>query len=200
MKPFQTLLLLAVIILIGGGVTLWWSKSIQDATIPFVVDESVEIVDEPTEPVDVVDEPVKEPANQDAPVQPTKDEPTPSVLKPIILMEDLPAHKDSFSFVEDEAGRSVWVEGNILYVNVGYSGGCQEHEFTAYWNGLWAESAPPITGILIVHDAHDDFCEAAFGPQTLQFDLSSVTSVYADFHFAVQGYEESVSLFVGSNY
>lgn len=42
MKPFQTLLFLAVMVLIGGMAALYWGKSIQDATAP------VEVVEEPT--------------------------------------------------------------------------------------------------------------------------------------------------------
>ena len=161
MKVFQTLLFLAVIILIGGMAALYWGKTVEDATAP------VEVVDDFTVPANAVDEPVEEPSGQDVPIEPIVDTPTPSAILPIVVVtEDLPSHMDSFGFmVDEETGQSVWVEGNTLFVNVGYSGGCQEHEFTMYWNGLWAESAPPQTGVRLIHDANDDFCEAGIGPK-----------------------------------
>lgn len=194
MKAFQTILFLAVFILIGGMAALYWGKTIEDTTEP------IEIVDDVTLPVDVVDDPVEEPDDQILSGQPVLGASTSIGVSPIILVDDFPEHNDAFGFVANDDGQTVWVDGDTLYVNVGYGGGCQEHEFTLYWNGLWAESAPPRTGVRLVHEGNDDFCEAAIGPQTLQFDLSSITSVYADFHFAVEGYTESISLFVGTNY
>lgn len=47
MKPFQTLLFLAVVILIGGMAALYWGKTVQEATMP------IEVVEEPaSEPVE----------------------------------------------------------------------------------------------------------------------------------------------------
>ena len=187
MKPFQTLLFLAVLILIGGMAALYWGKTVEDTTVP------VQVLDDASAPADVVDEPI----DQNTPVQPVPDPSTPSVVGTIILVDDLPENNDSFSFMVNDAGQSVWVEGDTLFVNVGYGGGCQEHEFTMYWNGFWAESAPPQTGVFLVHEGNDDFCEVAIGPRTLQFDLSSITSVYRPFWFAVVGYkEETIRLFV----
>lgn len=189
MKPFQTLLFLAIIILIGGMAALYWGKSVED------VPSSVVVVEEPTEPANL-DVPVEEPGDQNTPSQPTSNTATPSAIGSIILVDDLlPAHDDAFSFVANEAGKSVWVDGDTLYVNVGYSGGCQEHEFNLYWHSLWAESDPPQTGVRLIHDSNDDFCEA-YLTQTLQFDLSSITSDYQIFYLSVQGYTESISLFI----
>jgi len=85
MKPFQILLLLTVLILIGGMAALYWGKTVEDATAPVeVVEESVVVVEEP------VKRPNEEPATQDAPAQAGNDEPTTSTLLPIILTEDLP--------------------------------------------------------------------------------------------------------------
>lgn len=49
MKPFQTILFLAVIILIGGMAALYWGKSVQEAAAPVAVDEQVETIIEPVE-------------------------------------------------------------------------------------------------------------------------------------------------------
>lgn len=187
MKAFQTILFLAIIILIGGMAALWWGKSVEEVTASIdVVDELVEDTEDPTV------QPVEEPTSGD-----TSDRLNINESLSIFLVDDLPEHQDSFEFVEDDAGQSVWVEGDMLFVNVGYGGGCQEHEFTMYWNGLWAESAPPQTGVRLIHDANNDFCEAYLS-ETLQFDLSSITDQYQTFHFNVQGSTKSIPLFVGS--
>ena len=190
MKPFQTLLLLTILILIGGMVALYWGKVVQDVSSP------VEVIDDATVPASIVDEPVEEPGgDQNTPSQPTPSASTSPAISPIILVDNLPEHNDAFGFVTNEAGQSVWVEEDILYVNVGYGGGCQEHEFTMYWSGLWAESAPPQTGVRLVHESNDDFCEA-YLTQTLQFDMSSITSVYRPLYFTVVTNTESISLFI----
>lgn len=41
MKAFQTLLFLVIVILIGGMAALYWGKSIENATAPVVIEESV---------------------------------------------------------------------------------------------------------------------------------------------------------------
>ncbi|TAL49986.1 hypothetical protein EPN81_04070 [Patescibacteria group bacterium] len=53
MKPFQTLLLLVILILIGGMAALYWGKSIEDVTAPVevVAEPVVEPIEEETEPV-----------------------------------------------------------------------------------------------------------------------------------------------------
>ncbi len=52
MKPFQTLLLLAVLILIGGSAALYWGKTVQEAMAPIevVVEPVIEQVKEPLAP------------------------------------------------------------------------------------------------------------------------------------------------------
>ena len=67
----------------------------------------------------------------------------------------------------DEVGRQdpytlhqAEIEGDVLKLVVGYSGGCEEHEF-----GLWAtrafnKSLPPQHPLKLAHDAHGDACEA----------------------------------------
>src|SRR3989339_800561 len=55
MKPFQTLLFLSILILIGGMAALYWGKTVEDATAP------VEVVEEPAvEPVEEEKEKVYE--------------------------------------------------------------------------------------------------------------------------------------------
>ncbi|MBI4435561.1 hypothetical protein HY630_02725 [Candidatus Uhrbacteria bacterium] len=45
MKPFQTLLLLAVLILIGGMAAIYWGKTVEDATAPVEAVQTIEVVE-----------------------------------------------------------------------------------------------------------------------------------------------------------
>lgn len=67
------------------------------------------------------------------------------------------------------------IDGDILTLEVSYSGGCEEHEFNAYFNGLFMKSMPPKASIFIHHIDHGDNCRSVV-TETLKFQLDAVKS------------------------
>ena len=72
------------------------------------------------------------------------------------------------------------IEGDTLYVSVGYGGGCEEHEFTLCWpEQSFMESAPVQVGLEVFHNANNDTCEAYLS-ETLEFDLVPLREAYEE--------------------
>lgn len=70
------------------------------------------------------------------------------------------------------------VEGGVLEVDAGWSGGCGRHDVDAVaWTG-WMESHPVQVGLALTHDAHGDSCKALVR-RTLRFDLEPLRRAYA---------------------
>lgn len=55
---------------------------------------------------------------------------------------------------------TVEVRGNIMYIDVTYGGGCEQHEFDVIGSLAIAKSYPPIRSIQLVHYANGDKCRA----------------------------------------
>ena len=82
-----------------------------------------------------------------------------------------PAPADPFDILE--AG----ITGDTLNVQVKYSGGCSEHDWTYCWDGAFLESQPVQVITKISHDDKDDNCDAL--PETLlQFSLADMKASY----------------------
>jgi hypothetical protein len=64
------------------------------------------------------------------------------------------------------------VEDGYLTTVVNYSGGCKEHKFAMFSNGMWAKSNPPQLNLFLHHNANEDNCRA-FIYDTLRFDLTN---------------------------
>ena len=69
------------------------------------------------------------------------------------------------------AVKQISIEGDSIYIDVSFGGGCESHEFTLVSPGYYAESMPPQLTLSLVHDANDDVCKALFH-QRLAFDLT----------------------------
>ena len=107
---------------------------------------------------------------------------------PIHEVDQVPSHHDGF---ELESAR---LSGNILTVTASYGGGCEEHEFDMYWDGLIRESYPPQLGLTLIHDGNDDYCEA-YITQQLRFDFSDIAEFAGDDAMIyVQGSDNGVSV------
>lgn len=65
------------------------------------------------------------------------------------------------------------VDGDILIIKVTYSGGCEAHDFTAYFNGIYMKSQPPKAGIFIKHDNNGDNCRELI-TEELKFTLDEL--------------------------
>ncbi|MCG3164253.1 MAG: hypothetical protein POELPBGB_00007 [Bacteroidia bacterium] len=63
------------------------------------------------------------------------------------------------------------IEGNILSIEVSYRGGCGQHNFELYSNGLLKKSLPPQIDVYLEHKKENETCSEDI-KQTLQFDIS----------------------------
>ncbi|HEY9168132.1 MAG TPA: hypothetical protein VIN72_01440 [Lutibacter sp.] len=50
--------------------------------------------------------------------------------------------------------------GDILQLNVSYSGGCRQHFFEIIWDGLVYTDNPCFMNLIIIHKGNNDTCEA----------------------------------------
>ena len=71
------------------------------------------------------------------------------------------------------------IEGDILKVNLSYSGGCEAHEFTLIASDSFLESLPVQLPIYIAHNANGDACEA-YPTEEYRFDLTPIKTMYQD--------------------
>ena len=79
---------------------------------------------------------------------------------------------DSYSFDGAE-----YVGDDTLEIDVGYSGGCETHEWTLCWDGQFMESDPVQVSLDLRHEANGDMCEA-YVEETLSFDLQELRDDY----------------------
>ena len=68
---------------------------------------------------------------------------------------------------------SVTIAGDILSLNISYTGGCNEHSFELISNGLYAKSLPPQITVYLKHQSHDDTCEKII-EKTITYDISKL--------------------------
>ena len=79
------------------------------------------------------------------------------------------------SFVLNDAT----ITGDALTINVSYSGGCKNHEFTLVASDSFLESFPVQLSAYIVHNANDDTCEA-YPTANYRFDLTPIKTIYQE--------------------
>ncbi len=92
----------------------------------------------------------------------------------------IPSDNDGFSLGNDMYEDVLFLDGDILYVNVGYSGGCGEHDFDLLWDGSFqsAEDEDQVD-LYLKHEGYGDMCEAYIST-SLKFDLSVIKETYID--------------------
>tara|TARA_B100000575_G_scaffold265606_1_gene242299 strand:+ start:194 stop:772 length:579 start_codon:yes stop_codon:yes gene_type:complete len=65
------------------------------------------------------------------------------------------------------------IEGNTLFLKIGYSGGCEKHNFKVIGNPMISKSLPPIRNIELVHLNSGDTCRE-YIEQQLIIDISDL--------------------------
>ena len=65
------------------------------------------------------------------------------------------------------------IEGNTLFLKIGYSGGCAKHNFKLIGSPMISKSLPPIRGIELVHLNNGDTCRE-YIEQKLIVDISDL--------------------------
>lgn len=85
----------------------------------------------------------------------------------IILDDDLfkNASRDPYKII------NIGLEGDILEINVSYSGGCEEHEFSLIGDSSFKKSLPVQIEVVLSHNDNDDPCDGIY-TEELAFDLS----------------------------
>jgi hypothetical protein len=65
------------------------------------------------------------------------------------------------------------IKGDILTLNISYSGGCQEHVFKGYFTGMFMKSMPPKANLLIEHNSNEDACREMI-TKDISFNVSAM--------------------------
>lgn len=63
------------------------------------------------------------------------------------------------------------VTGDVLTLEMRYGGGCRDHTFGLFHEGVFLESDPPQANLLMSHDADEDPCDALI-EREIAFDLA----------------------------
>lgn len=88
---------------------------------------------------------------------------------------------------QDTGGVPAFIDGDTLWVEVAYGGGCEEHEFAICWPDLaFMESDPVQVDLEIWHGGTPDMCEA-YIYETLSFDLTPLKTAWHDAYGAGAG-------------
>lgn len=101
----------------------------------------------------------------------------PDDIAPIILDDDFyqgaPRDHVCFNIVE--------LSLDILTLNIGYSGGCEDHDFALVGPTTFMESNPVQTIIVLSHDDHNDPCDAWL-TEELSFDLTPLKELWQQYY------------------
>lgn len=85
--------------------------------------------------------------------------------------------QDETANLNDETDRFQLVKmeekNGWLLLEVNYSGGCRDHEFTLIHQGAYKESMPPQLDVLLAHNSNEDRCRA-FITQKLAIPLKEL--------------------------
>jgi hypothetical protein len=90
---------------------------------------------------------------------------------------------------------AVTLEGNILSLDVEYSGGCKDHTYELIGSKAIMKSLPAKRAIKLVHKANDDTCRELIS-ETIKFDiraLSMTETTGSEIVLLLDGYKQSIS-------
>lgn len=68
---------------------------------------------------------------------------------------------------------SVSIDGNIMTINVSFSGGCEDHKFNLVGSAAVMKSLPAKRPVALIHGSNEDNCEAYLS-KNIQFDISEL--------------------------
>ena len=81
---------------------------------------------------------------------------------------------------------SAGIKGDLLVLQISYSGGCSDHEFGLCWDGAFAESDPVQTWITLGHESNDDPCDGIVMEEKF-FDLGAMKQAWIDGYQQMNG-------------
>jgi hypothetical protein len=104
------------------------------------------------------------------------------VVDKVIIIEDpFSFNRDSIE-IDDFKINEIYINADLLTLNVSYGGGCKEHTFQLYATRGIYKSNPPQADVFLSHNGHGDFCEAYIS-ENIKFDLSPMHApVYLRIH------------------
>ncbi len=71
------------------------------------------------------------------------------------------------------------IEGDMLTLTVSFGGGCEIHDFTLITAAAFMESDPVMLDAYLIHDDHDDPCEA-YLTERVALDLAPIRALYRE--------------------
>lgn len=89
---------------------------------------------------------------------------------------------------------AVEVRGNLLYIDVEYTGGCIEHEFEVTGSQNILKSLPPIRSIELIHRNMSDECKS-IQKRKLEVDITDLAYMKekgSEIHFTLAGWKEKI--------
>lgn len=89
---------------------------------------------------------------------------------------------------------TIEIRGNIMYIDVTYSGGCEAHEFSVIGSPFIAKSMPAIRGVQVLHNANSDSCEGLKKAKLEVYidDLAYEQLEGSSIYLTVQGWKERI--------
>jgi len=84
--------------------------------------------------------------------------------------------------------KSVLIKGDLMTMNVQYSGGCEEHEFKLLGSAMIEKTMPVKRGIILYHDNKGDSCRELVD-DILVFDIKDLGISKQEVVLILDGYE-----------
>jgi len=98
--------------------------------------------------------------------------------RPVIISDLPPTDIQLDAFVLNSAT----VSRNTLTLNVGYSGGCERHDFDLFMSpAAFLESFPVQANLYLRHNGHNDPCDALV-TRDISFELAPIAHLYQHFY------------------
>lgn len=106
----------------------------------------------------------------------------------------IPAVKTEIGFSRETDPCRIYsldVSGTVLNIAVEYGGGCREHSFELYTDGVIMKSLPPKQRFFLKHDADSDMCKALIR-DTLSFELNGIRPTGTELVVILEDFEKEV--------
>lgn len=107
--------------------------------------------------------------------------------KKAILVQDWNKYRDTAPYnILD-----INLKGNIITLDIDYSGGCKVHEFDLVGSVFIMKSLPPKRGIKLFHNSNGDDCREKI-ITSIHFDISEFAYANGEIILNLEHYKESI--------
>ncbi len=90
---------------------------------------------------------------------------------------------------------SATLDGNILSLEIEYSGGCKDHTFDLIGSAAVMKSLPAKRVIKLIHNSNEDSCRELIS-ETIKFDIRALAYIEksgSEITLLLDGYKQSIS-------